>query len=208
MTSETIILQPGIPSQATEAASLIYASVHELMHFMFPTQAIAEQVLAKLYTKQSGHFSHRFTTIALEGGKVVGLELGYDRQQLAKQDLPGSIAMLLSSPVSVWWHLLVETNSVLDGYIVKPSAGVYYINNIAVSPASRGGGIGRVLLLKTIERAKQQGYSGVELDVTSINGGAIQFYQKHGFVKTYESGSVALQQKYALPPLIRMLHKF
>ena len=67
---------------------------------------------------------------------MVGIEIGYDKNQLARQDLIGSVLLLLKSPVSIWWHLISKTSSVIDSYVPKPGEDAYYINNIAVSPTS------------------------------------------------------------------------
>ncbi|MDA0782503.1 MAG: GNAT family N-acetyltransferase [Proteobacteria bacterium] len=202
-----IIIKPGSSSFSSAAAKLIYESSHELLNFMFKDQETAEKVLAKLYRKNKGHFSNVFSTVVEMEGEIVGLELGYDKGQLAKQDLIGSISLLLNSPFSIWWHLIAKTGRIIDGYVPKPSDRIYYINNIAVSDRCRGKGVGKKLLEYTIEKAKNNGYSAVELDVTSVNENAIGFYKKHGFVEVSKSGSQELMTKYGLPPLIRMVHK-
>ena len=48
----------------------------------------------------------------------------------------------------------------------------------------------------------------MELDVTSVNEGAIKFYEWYGFAVVSKSGSPELHDKYGLPPLIRMMHEF
>ncbi len=202
--SGDLTFQPGDPSQPKAAAALIYQSSHELLDYMFSNQAIAERVLSRLYRKRSGHFSHRFSTSALIDEELVGLELGYSKEQLKREEFPGSINLLFSSPLSVSWHLATKAGSVIDGYVPKPSDGAYYINNIAVSPDARGRGIGERLLSHVIDRSRKAGYSAVELDVTTVNEGAIRFYERHGFTKQSESGSQELMDQFGLPPLARM----
>lgn len=208
MNKSAIVIEPGTPSFSLEAGKLIYESSHELMDFMFSGQEVAEKTLAVLYQKKRGHFSHVFSTTAMKENQFVGIELGYDKNQLAKQDLIGGILLLLKSPPSIWWHVITKVGSVVDGYVPKPGDDAYYINNIAVSSACRGGGIGLLLLEDAIRRANENGYRCVELDVTSVNEGAIRFYEKHGFAAVSESGSRELHEKYGLPPLIRMVRKF
>lgn len=208
MTNTNVKIKTGASTDYAEAKSLIYESSHELLNFMFATRETAESVLGKLYQKSRGHFSHVFSTVAVQNERVVGVQLGYDQDQLAKQDLNGSILLLISSPASRWWHLITKTGPVLSKYIPKPSTGTYYINNIAVSSRCRGGGIGKQLLFHTLNAAKEKGYKGVELDVTSVNGGAIGFYKAHGFMAESESGNAQLHKLYGLPPLIRMRHQF
>ena len=207
MNSSQPTLRQGRPAFFAEAGVLIYESSHELLDFLLSDRGIAERVLAKLYRKSVGHFSFRFSTAAVVEDRMVGLELGYDRDQLGRQAAIGGLLMLLNSPVSLWWHLIAKASRVIDGYVPKPSEGAYYINNIAVSSARRGTGIGMLLLANAIDRARRTGYHRVELDVTSVNEGAIGFYRKHGFVAVSQSGGPGLQERFGLPPLIRMTHR-
>ena len=201
--SGTLALRPGDPDIAEAAASLIYESSHELMDFMFRDRALAERVLAKLFRKTGGHFSHRFATMAALDGRTVGLELGYDRDQLAAQDLQGGLNLLTNSPVSLWPRLLTTVRSVTADYVPAPSEGAYYINNIAVTPDCRGHGVGAQLLRAACERAARDGYDTIELDVTETNDGAIGFYKAHGFEIVSRSGSADLHGTHGLPLLLR-----
>lgn len=56
-----------------------------------------------------------------------------------------------------------------------------YIQHMAVAPRFRRKGAGRMLLMRAIEIARQQGIKRVELDVWSFNSEARRFYMKHGF---------------------------
>jgi ribosomal protein S18 acetylase RimI-like enzyme len=164
-------------------------------------------VLARLYGRDAGHFSFRFSTVALAADRVVGLELGYDREQLGRQAVRGSLLLLRHSPPSRWWHLVARAGRVVDRYVPRPGAGAYYINNLAVAPARRGRGIGERLLTHAVERARRGGYEAVELDVTAVNERAIAFYRRHGFVAVSASGTEALQRAYGLPRLVRMARR-
>lgn len=204
MTS-SIQIRAGAATDHQDAKRLIYESSHELMNFMFGDRDTAEKVIERLFRWSRGHFSHRFSTVAVRGQQIVGIQLGYDKEHLAGQELLGSISLFINAPASRWWHLLTTVAPVLDKYIPKPSPGTYYINNIAVMNANRGEGIGKELLVHTIASAKAAGYRGLELDVTLVNEPAIGFYKRHGFSSQSESGSDNLHKQYGLPPLVRML---
>lgn len=197
-------IQQANHSDASLAAELIYGSAHELMEFMFKDKETACEVLTKLYRKKKGHFSHIFTHRLEVEGQLCGIELGYSQQQLARQELVGSISLLLNSPVRLWWHLIFTTGRVLGGYVPKPSEGAYYINNIAVSDDAKGRGYGKALLNNAAKIAKKQGKQSVELDVTSVNIKAIAFYKAFGFEEVSVSGDERLLERYGLPPLLRM----
>ena len=191
---------------AAAVASLIFDTSHEMLVFMFGDRHTAEQALARLSRRVSGHFAYRHATLALRGDEVLGLELGYDAAQLERQALPGALWLLLSTPPRLWWHLARTVGRVVDGYVPKPSPDAYYINNLGVVPKCRGQGIGEALLKQVLARSAAAGYAAVELDVTRPNAGAIRFYRRQGFVEVSESGSRALETRYGLPWLVRMRH--
>ncbi|MCU5026666.1 GNAT family N-acetyltransferase [Bacillus cereus] len=58
---------------------------------------------------------------------------------------------------------------------------VLFIRNIGVSKICRGTGIGKTLVQKAFEYAKEIQVTSVELNVLEFNENAIQFYEKLGF---------------------------
>ncbi|MDA2067804.1 GNAT family N-acetyltransferase [Bacillus cereus] len=58
---------------------------------------------------------------------------------------------------------------------------VLFIRNIGVSEICQGTGIGKILVQKVFEYAKEIQATSVELNVLEFNKKAIQFYQKLGF---------------------------
>lgn len=175
---------------------------------MFADRATAEETIRKLYAYQHGHFSYRFSTLAIQDNQVVGLQLGYDHDQLAQEEFIGSLLLFFNSPTKRWWPLVKKIGPILADYVPQPTSNSYYINNIAVSSSCRGGGIGKLLLANTLKHAELSGYQCVELDVTSVNEAAIRFYEKNGFATVSTSGNEILHNNYGLPPLIRMQHRF
>jgi len=192
------------PKYASEVAPLIYDSAHELMQFIFKNKHNALQSLTKLNQNKLGHFSYLFSNVLLLQGKVVGVEIGFDKKQLKKQEFLGSLALLLQSPVLIWRYLVFVVAPTLDSYIPDPSDDAYYINNIAVSPMFQRQGVGQLLIKNACLKAKQMGLCRLELDVSKDNRQAINFYLKNGFSLVSESITSKLHQAYNLPVLIRM----
>lgn len=199
-----ISFQAATAAEADVIVTMIYQSVHELMDFMFGSQRLAERVLKKLLGRASGQFGFRYATVMRDGQRVVGVVLGYTREQLAAAELPGAINMLRAAPPGRWPHLIYTVNKALSGYVPPPSPDAFYINNIAIDAATRGKGYGAVLLQQVIDSALQQGLRALELDVTHINDGAMRFYRRQGFAVVSESGSEQLFQRHRLPRLKRM----
>lgn len=80
--------------------------------------------------------------------------------------------------------LLAYKNSDCIGQIriIKDSNRFCYIENIAMKKEFRGHGIGKLLLTKAEEWAKQRNLIGMSLEAQDDNLGACRFYVKQGFV--------------------------
>ncbi|MEM9209116.1 MAG: GNAT family N-acetyltransferase, partial [Pseudomonadota bacterium] len=200
----SIRYEPASPEHAAELAPLIFASSHELLTFMFGNRASAERALTRLIARSNGHFSYRFVTRLTVDDRLCGAELGYGAKQLADEEVAGALNTLRAMPLTRWPHLIGAVNRALNGYVVPPSPGAYYINNIAVSDVHRGKGLGTAFLDHVVHEAEQDGYRSIELDVTDINEGGIRFYQRYGFHCVSESRPDAAVRRYGLPALKRM----
>lgn len=77
-----------------------------------------------------------------------------------------------------------------------------HILNVAVDPACRGMGVGRLLVQRVLDDCRAQGAAFVSLEVRVSNLAAITLYQQLGFVETgrrkryYENGEDALLMEY------------
>ncbi len=59
---------------------------------------------------------------------------------------------------------------------------VVFITDVSVETEFRRIGIASELVGHCIERAKEQGFDGIELEVDRANGPAIDLYSRYGFV--------------------------
>lgn len=57
-----------------------------------------------------------------------------------------------------------------------------------VAPEVRRAGVGRLLIDAVADWAKSRGMRGLKLMVTSVNRGAIEFYQRIGFTMSGKTG--------------------
>jgi ribosomal-protein-alanine N-acetyltransferase len=77
-----------------------------------------------------------------------------------------------------------------------------HILNVAVDPACRGKGVGRMLVQRVLDDCRLNGASFVSLEVRVSNAAAIFLYQQMGFVETgrrkryYENGEDAVMMEY------------
>lgn len=85
----------------------------------------------------------------------------------------------------VWWAFVAEENGLVQGfalYYIRYSTWKgqrMYLEDILVTDAMRGKGIGKLLLDRLIEEAKEKGYSGIVWQVLEWNEPAINFYKKY-----------------------------
>ncbi len=77
---------------------------------------------------------------------------------------------------------------------VKDRSGLGSIQNLGITPAHRGQGLGSALMYKALAGFRQAGLSRVFLEVTADNDGAIRLYRRLGFriIKTvFKAAEVA-----------------
>ena len=85
----------------------------------------------------------------------------------------------------VWWAFVAEENGVVQGfalYYIRYSTWKgqrMYLEDILVTEAMRGKGLGKLLFDRLIEEAKEKGYNGIVWQVLEWNEPAINFYKKY-----------------------------
>jgi GNAT superfamily N-acetyltransferase len=85
----------------------------------------------------------------------------------------------------VWWAFVAEENGIILGfalYYIRYSTWKgqrMYLEDILVTEEARGKGIGKLLMNRLIEEAKEKKFSGMLWQVLDWNEPAINFYKKY-----------------------------
>lgn len=97
-------------------------------------------------------------------------------------------------PNPVWWAFVAETSATAGGPAIVQGFALYYIRystwkgqrlyleDLLVSEAMRGQGLGKLLFERVLEEAKEKKYSGLVWQVLDWNEPAINFYKKYNAV--------------------------
>ncbi len=95
------------------------------------------------------------------------------------------------------WSVVAPAGKGLAGAVLasEVAPGVAHITQVAVRPEMQGRGLGRRLLIASMERAAAGGCRGVSLTVTTANQHAVALYQRLGFqvIKEFSASTRTLR---------------
>jgi ribosomal protein S18 acetylase RimI-like enzyme len=175
-----------------ERAAQFTDEVVELAHntgpstydYQFGSRAVFDRLVGDSWLTAGTLFGYDATTLAIEGNELLGIEIGYAGPEFdhRKKTLRPLWPPILEDGIVTADELAaLGARTYLASYLnaVIP-ASAYYIHALSVRPNLHGQGIGAALMKDAIERATDEGYRVVHLDVLSDNP-AVKFYEAFGF---------------------------
>ena len=205
----TPVDKPLAASHQTDIPDLIHMTGPSSYNYMFGADRTAFDLYFKAaWLDADNYFAHNLATLAIDGDKLLGIELGhtgYTREKLKTGMINVAGALLGAGKVKP--ETLIEISdrsdkaSYLNPYVPLDA---YYLLALAVPVASRGQKIGAALMDNLITRARQAGHREVHLDVLSDNP-AVNFYQAHGFACMAETVAPIPCRNHHVPMEMRMV---
>lgn len=211
MIAKTIQITPAVEPLAGRVADLIPGLVRSTgpvsYDYQFGPGDLLARVVSASWKEPKTLFSAGCATLALEGGDLVGVEIGFAggdfyvfRSNLAAL-APGLIA---GGQVDYDEFVGLAERAGLASYLnAHVPDDVYYLHALATPEQHRGRGVGRDLLRVAIDRARVAGFRELQLDVLADNP-AVAFYQAMGLRILAEVRSPLLSRDHGFPAEYRM----
>jgi ribosomal protein S18 acetylase RimI-like enzyme len=185
-----ITLVPGAPEHRAHVPELVWSTGPSSYAYIFGNRPTFTRFIEQSWITADTYFAHTEATVALDGGSVVGIEIGYDgaRNYRTKANLGAVSAALVGDgtfPTDALVAMLdrAEKASFLNPYVPDSA---YYVLALAVTPDVRGTGVGAALLAHAAERGRRAGCRQLQLDVLSDNP-AVGFYRARGLAVMAET---------------------
>lgn len=149
----------------SKVAKLVYDVDFRTFDMLFKDESKAVETIARdLYKRDKDDY---FKVVLDDYGEIIGILIIYTSKT--------SHNLYLKSPRLV----IVD---ILDHFVLCDiEKDDFYIAEIAIDESLRGQGIGRKVLLDSIDYAKRKGYERVILDADFRNSGAKALYENLGF---------------------------
>jgi len=208
MTTDDITLRPGSPDAGARIAELVWSTGAVSYDYIFGGRARFDRFVARSWETADTYFGHSEATVAVRGGEVVGVEIGFDgaRNYRTRANVGPVAAGLMTEGALDAADLSgvierADKASYLNPYVPEHA---YYVLALAVVPAVRGSGVGARLLRHAMERGRQHGCRELHLDVLSDNP-AVAFYRAHGLVTMAETTAPEPCRAHGIPMEMRMV---
>ena len=166
-----ISYRPARSTDAAAIAQLTMIAADGLVDFLLADlvpNTSSEELLSSLIAQEQGEASYRNTEVAVMVEQVIGIAQSYAATRHRITD-----EMRDFLPAERLEHLTDFFNSRVEDS--------WFLDTLAVAPAYQGQGIGRQLIERVKQQARDQGYPSVSLIAWADNQDAIRLYQRQEF---------------------------
>jgi ribosomal protein S18 acetylase RimI-like enzyme len=176
-----INMQPAVPEMAQEAANIMYLTMAKMADYLFgqDDKFRSHRVLEAFFRRKCNRFSHQFTHVICDSGKVVGLVISYSGRLMRSLELPMALQLVQIRGVIGFSQFLWRAFPLVGAKEAMEDE--YFISNIAVLPEQQGNGMGHCLLEQVENQARDQGYKKIALTVDIENERACSLYTRIGY---------------------------
>ncbi len=170
-------------AHADDIPELVWATGPVSYDYHFADRGLFDAIVLGSWRRDGTLFAADAATLAVEEGALMGIEIG----------MPGNEYRERQHALGAVWQELVGNGQVdaddIAGVLERSEhaswlnpvihADTYYIHALSVKPGFRGKRVGYHLINNAMDRARQQGFARLQLDVLSDNP-AVEFYRAVG----------------------------
>ena len=109
------------------------------------------------------------------------------------------VTILLNKEETILLYTLDESSEIIGCVHLQPNHNKLYLGMLTVSPEHQAKGIGKQLLSASEAYAREYKYPAIFMTVISIREELIEWYQRHGYLKTGERKPFPMDSKFGLP---------
>ena len=197
--------RPARPDDAATAVPLIYSSGPAAFDYVFAAGkgGDAPSFLQYCFVDGAGEFGWRNHWVGVADERVVAVGAGYGADTKGKFMLAAARQIL--SHYGLRHGAAVITRGLRVESVIRPPEGdMHYLAHLAVVPELRGCGVGRALIDRLVDSAREAGRGRVALDVAASNPRAKALYRRAGFKVVSERRSRLANAQVRVPDHRRM----
>lgn len=175
------VLLPATAELAAVASRLLYLTIGSLADYWMGVDdaQMAHDVLGRLFAASGNLFSHEFAEYAPVSGQVAGLVLSYPGRRIKDLEIRTALQYIGAAGLANAVRMLVRSYPLQS--IAEAAPDEYFLAHIAVLPEYEGRGLGRKLLQRAEDKAREAALPKLTLTVDSDNARAIRLYTRAGF---------------------------
>jgi ribosomal protein S18 acetylase RimI-like enzyme len=204
ITADLIEMGPARPDTYEIAWKLIYDTDPGLFEYYFSNDMeLLESCLSNWWQRSEGWFSHSSCNAATYNGTLVGIEIGFTREDFQKHMRPSFFYAKETMGRAAFEHFSDAFRNYVPYLFPFIPKDAYYVQSLAIKAEIRGQSVGQTLLNAAFKRAKEKGLKNCQLDVVS-DSIAVNFYRKMGMEVLAVTRMPYLEKNYGIPMHYRM----